>query len=237
MCPEPLERGPAGRAAAPGERPDFLVRLGVLWPCTVEDVKQAYLAKAKRLHPDKGGDPAEFLALQQAFEQAQEYAAYHAGRTAWLGTNIERYLAREALVAELVARGGRVQLEGVDWLRREIGDDFAQLLDTIAGLELTGPTVDDATLGWLAAHAGELAALHVLDLSDSRVSDAGLGSLAALSSLRRLDLHRTSITARGLEVIGHLPKLTAVGLCGVRLGWFARRRLERAHPEVTLLVG
>lgn len=237
MCPEPLDRGPLGQAAAPGERPEFLVRLGVLWPCTVEDVKQAYLAKAKRLHPDKGGDPAEFLALQQAFEQAQEYAAYHAGRTAWLGTNIERYLAREALVAELTGRGARVRLEGVDWLRREIGEDFAQLLDTISGLEWTGPAVDDAALSWLASQASELAALHVLDLSDSRVSDAGLAALAALPSLRRLDLHRTAITPRGLEVIGHLPKLTAVGLYGVRLGWFARRRLVRAHPEVTLVMG
>lgn len=39
-------------------------------PCTVATVKSAYRRLAKQLHPDVGGDPAEFLKLQQAYQRA-----------------------------------------------------------------------------------------------------------------------------------------------------------------------
>lgn len=227
-----------GTPAANGEvdgRPDFLVALGVLWPCTIDDVKQAFLARAKRLHPDKGGDPAAFIALQQAYDRALEYAQFHGGRTAWLASTVERYLERQALTEAIERRGGQVQLESVDWLRRELGDDFAQLLDTIGSISLTGPRVDDDTLAWLHDEARHLPALHTLDLADSRVTDRGLPMLAALSSLRRVDLHRTQVTARGLSALEGLTNLRALGLMGTRLGWWGRRRLQARFPGVTLL--
>ena len=57
-------------------RPDFLVALGLIPPCTVEDVKQAFLAKVKTAHPDVGGDAAEFRKLQEAYERATEWAKF-----------------------------------------------------------------------------------------------------------------------------------------------------------------
>ena len=40
---------------SPDGRPDFMAMLGLMPPYALEDVKAAYLAKAKELHPDKGG--------------------------------------------------------------------------------------------------------------------------------------------------------------------------------------
>src|SRR5215470_9480893 len=99
-------------------RPEFLVTLGLIPPCTVEDVKQAYLAKVKTAHPDVGGDVGEFRKLQEAFERATEWAKFRASRIAWLSTWVEKYVEQEGVVSELQRRGGKVQIEGVDWLRR-----------------------------------------------------------------------------------------------------------------------
>ena len=50
--------------------PRCLVVLGLSWPCTVAEVKEAYRRLVKRAHPDGGGSHDEFLALQEAYEQA-----------------------------------------------------------------------------------------------------------------------------------------------------------------------
>ncbi len=216
-------------------RPKFLAVLGVLWPCTVADVKQAYLERAKHLHPDKGGSPAEFAALQHAFEQSLQYAEFHSGRTRWLAGTVERYLLLEQFCTQLRQRGARLEVESVAWLRDEIGEDFAQLLESISVIAWNGLAVDDASLRWLTNDPSLLVAMHWLDLSDSGITDDGLACLTCLPSLRRLDLHRTSVTARGLAVIDKLPNLISVGLMGVPLGWLAKRRLRRRHPLLTLL--
>lgn len=49
---------------------DALSILGLSLPCTVADVKSAYRRLAKQLHPDRGGNPTEFLKLQQAYRRA-----------------------------------------------------------------------------------------------------------------------------------------------------------------------
>ncbi len=50
--------------------PKCLGVLGLSWPCTVTDVKEAYRRLVKRAHPDGGGNHDKFLALQEAYEQA-----------------------------------------------------------------------------------------------------------------------------------------------------------------------
>ena len=75
-------------------------------------------------------------------------------------------------------------LEHKDWLSREIGDDFAQVLDVISGLDWTGPKVGDEQVGWLTDRQSIFATLRRLDLSDSRITDDGLLQLAALSGLK-----------------------------------------------------
>lgn len=47
--------------------PAWCDTLGVKLPCSVDDVKAAYRRLAKESHPDAGGDPAIFLALEQAY--------------------------------------------------------------------------------------------------------------------------------------------------------------------------
>jgi hypothetical protein len=50
--------------------PKCLRVLGISWPCTVTDVKEAYRRLVKSAHPDGGGSHDGFLALQEAYEQA-----------------------------------------------------------------------------------------------------------------------------------------------------------------------
>jgi len=54
---------------------DALKRLGLTQSATVADVKAAYKAAAFMLHPDLGGDPADFAALADAYTEALAWAA------------------------------------------------------------------------------------------------------------------------------------------------------------------
>ncbi len=47
--------------------------LGVRFPCTVDTVKSAYRRLALASHPDAGGDPAEFRAVERAYRAALAY--------------------------------------------------------------------------------------------------------------------------------------------------------------------
>lgn len=52
--------------------PRCLQALDLRFPCTADDVLNAYRQKVKILHPDRGGNRREFLQLQRHFEQAME---------------------------------------------------------------------------------------------------------------------------------------------------------------------
>ena len=77
--------------------PECISILGLLPPVTAEDVKQAYLAKARTAHPDRGGDAAAFMRLQKAFDEANDYVKFKAGKLEWLASKIEAYAEPEAL--------------------------------------------------------------------------------------------------------------------------------------------
>ena len=53
--------------------PRCIMALGLVMPCTAEDVLAAYRRKVKQLHPDRGGDRREFLRLQAQFEEAMAF--------------------------------------------------------------------------------------------------------------------------------------------------------------------
>jgi hypothetical protein len=55
--------------------PRCIIALGLVMPCTTEDVLAAYRRRVKELHPDHGGDRREFLRLQAHFEEAMEFVA------------------------------------------------------------------------------------------------------------------------------------------------------------------
>jgi hypothetical protein len=52
------------------DTPRCIQALGLVLPCTADDVLAAYRQKVKLLHPDRGGNRRDFLKLQQHFEQA-----------------------------------------------------------------------------------------------------------------------------------------------------------------------
>ena len=234
MADAPKKSGPhvAGAAEA---RPEFLVTLSLIPPCTVEDVKQAYLVKVKTAHPDIGGDPAEFRKLQEAYEQATEWAKFRASRIAWLGNWVEKYAEQETLTTEIQKRGGRVQVEGVDWLRRSFGDDFSQVAAKVHGIELNGPAVDDSTMSWLGGHRQILTSLRSISLARSVVTDAGVQHLAAFPALREVDLSETKVTATGLAVLERLSSLQFLGLRNTSVGWLGRTKLKIKYPKLEVV--
>jgi hypothetical protein len=61
------------RDAALGERlesgPGAFAVLKLRPPCTIEDIKNAYRTRAKEVHPDRGGNPADFQAVEAAYRR------------------------------------------------------------------------------------------------------------------------------------------------------------------------
>jgi hypothetical protein len=225
----------AAENLSPDGRPDFLVKLGVLLPCTPEDVKQAYLAKVRTVHPDHGGRQEDFLALQEAFERATEYAQFVSGRRKWLAIQIERYVEQEAAIGEIRAQGGHVKIEHKDWLSREIGEDFAQMLDEISEIRWLGPRTSDAQIDWMLKRQNLLATLRRLDLSHSAVTDEGLLRLATFTALEQLNLDGTRITHRGLKVLDSLASLSTLNIRDTRVGSFRAYRLRRRYPDLEII--
>jgi hypothetical protein len=214
--------------------PEFLTRLGVAPPVTTEDVKQAYLARVKTAHPDVGGNPAEFMALQEAFEQATEYAGFFESRRRWLSNSVERYIAQEQVVAEVQRLGGAATLETIDWLRDEIGDDFSQLLDRVCEIRLTGSGVGQQQVDFLLEHHKSLETLRWLDISAARIGDATAGRLRLLPNLQRLNLTGTAVTNAVFDLAESLKSLRWLGVAGTRATWLGMQKARRRFPELTI---
>lgn len=214
-------------------RPDFLVILGLLPPCSAEDVHRAYKARAATLHPDHGGSPADFLRLQDAYGQAQEYVQFQEGRQKWLASQVEPYVAQQAIVSEVERRKGKVEIEHLAWMQRSFGD-FAVLAERLRGIVLRDCAEADEFLRYLAEQAPHLRHLRDIDLAQSLVSDAGIESLGELRGLERINLEGTLVTEAGLIELAALPALKWINLGDTPLRWWTRWQLGRKHPRLTL---
>lgn len=125
---------------------------------------------------------------------------------AWYVSRAQR---QRRTVAALRAMGGRVVYNAdlrlpelaPAWLQRLLGDDY---FFSVSHLDLSRNTgVDDETL----VHLDELAHLRSLDLGQTQVTDAGLGSLKGMSELESLKLEGIPITNEGLAHLAGLRKL------------------------------
>ena len=66
-------------AWARNQTPRSIAALGLMIPCSVDDLKRAYRSKVMQLHPDRGGDQRRFLLLQAEFEEALAILPQQAG--------------------------------------------------------------------------------------------------------------------------------------------------------------
>lgn len=215
---------------------EFLSVLGLTQPVTVEDVKQAYLEKAKTAHPDRGGDKQEFVRLQQAFEQATEYAQFKSGRMQWLTRWVEQYAEQQQVIDEIKALGGVVEVKADDTLTRSIGPDFATVLDRVVKIRLAGAGVDDRTLLSVTSRRRVLAGLRHLELVDTAVSSVGLQNLQVFESLQHLDLSGTRVSERVLDsLLADLPRLETLNLSRTGIGWWARTKLRLSRRDLKIV--
>lgn len=225
-----LERG----SGTPDIRPACMVLLELLAPYSADDVHKAYKAKALAVHPDRGGSQADFLKLQDAYEQAQEYVRFREGRRNWMANQVEPYLQQQEIIQEVERRDGKVEVEQVDWMQNSFGD-FATLADKLRSIDLRDSDDADGFLRFLIDKGSHLRFLTTIDLAGSRISDEGLKLLRHLPALHRVNLARTRVTASGLQqLLGDLSDLEWVNVTKTSIGWWSRWNLQRRFPGVQI---
>jgi hypothetical protein len=223
-------------AAKPADHqpPECIGILGLMPPVTLEDVKQAYLAKARTMHPDRGGDPEQFVRLQKAFEDATEYVKFKAGKLEWLASKIDAYAQQQEVVSAAIERGGEARMEEADWLRKSFGDDFGHVADKLVEVRVRGAGADDLFAILLGFRAESLKDLAVLDLAGGPLTDEGLVQLKNLKNLRSLELRGTSVGKLAGEIPQWFEHLEFLGLPKGALGLLGRLGMPR---RVKLVVG
>lgn len=130
-----------------------------------------------------------------SIESIRAYRQRAAVRVIWdLGGYVGRYYERPEL-ATAVPR----------WYRALFGDDF---MDPVIAVRLAGTEAGDEDL----VHVGKLPHLRMLDLRDTRVSDAGVRRLGGLNRLKALILTGTAVSDQGLAPLKDMPQIMVLGL-------------------------
>jgi hypothetical protein len=186
------------------------------------------------MHPDRGGDPAEFVLLQKAFDEANEFVQFKAGKLEWLASKIDAYAQQQDVVSETIDRGGEVEMEETDWLRKSFGEDFGHVADKLISVRLRGARADDVFAILLGFRADSLKDMTVLDLAGGSLTDEGLLQLKGLKNLRSLDLRGTAVGKLAAEVPSWFPQLEFLGLPAGSVGLFSRMSMPR---RVKLAIG
>ena len=229
----PMPPAPLPSAGEP-DVPACLAVLGLRPPLTIEDVKQAYLAKAVTAHPDRGGSPEQFIRLQKAFEEANEYVKFKASKLEWLASKVEAYAEQQEIASAAIERGGAIEMEETDWLRKSFGEDFGHVADKLVAVRLRGPQADDVFAILLGFRAESLKDLALLDLAGGTITDEGLLQLKGLKGLRHLDLRGTAVSRLAADVPQWFERLEYLGLPKGAVGLFGRLGMPR---RVTLELG
>jgi len=206
------------------ERPEFMVRLGLLPPYTSEDVEQAYLAKVKSVRPSEADDRIAFYEIQHAYEQARDFVKFHGDRRGWIAKRMEEYLAVQEVAEHLRQLGAETESDAIDWLEKSIGD-FAELTESIVGIRIRDAANADEVIALMVREHQRLLELRRLDLSGSNVTDESVRQLSVFRRLSALNISRTPITWEALHVVARLPELEDVCVDGTGLKWLTRRKL------------
>ncbi|MFN9369229.1 MAG: J domain-containing protein [Planctomycetia bacterium] len=214
-------------SAGEPEVPACLEILGLRPPLTAEDVKQAYLATAVTAPPDRGGRAEQFVLLQRAFEEANDYVKFKASKLEWLASKVEAYAEQQEVADAAIERGGAIEMEETDWLRKSFGDDFGHVADKLVAVRLRGPQADDVFAVLLGFRAESLKDLALLDLAGGTITDEGLVQLKGLKGLRHLDLRGSAVGRLAAEVPSWFEKLEFLGLPKGGVGLFGRLAMPR----------
>jgi len=217
---------PAPSSSEP-DVPECLAVLGLRPPLTLEDVKQTYLAKAMAMHPDRGGDPAAFIRLKAAFEEANDYVKFKASKLEWLAAKVEAYAEQQDVATAAIERGGEIEMEETDWLRKSFGEDFGHVADKLVAIRLRNPAADDTFAILVGFRTESLKDLRVLDLAGGTITDEGLLQFKGLKSLRHLDLRGTQVGKLGAEAAKWFEDLEFLGLPAGSVGMLARLGMPR----------
>jgi hypothetical protein len=208
--------------------------LGLLPPYELEDVKAAFREKVLVAHPDRGGDPAAFIRLKEAYDQAVDYATFRWSRRAWIAAQVEPYLQQEEVIAEVLRRGGRVEVERFGWMAKSWGDGFPLLGERLRHVYVRDMADGDRFLAFLADHRPPY--LVGLDVAGSRVSGEGLRHLAGCEVMRWLDVSGTDVKWPALKsLLNRLPSLGWLNVRNTRLGWWGRWQLRRGRPQLRVV--
>jgi hypothetical protein len=212
-----------------------MATLELLPPYTLDDVKKAYKAKARGVHPDAGGKASEFVELTEAYKRALEYVEFRSSAREWIAARIERYIEQNELIEELQSAGGSVELEEGAWRQRVLGE-FGQVGDQIVAVRLNAMANVSACLKSLVQRRQLLDKLLLIDLGNSAVTDTEIGQLSAFPQLRRLDLRNARLSYRSLSVLGKFNDLTMLNLGGTRINRWQRFRLSRRFPQLRVVM-
>ena len=216
------------------DRPTFMTILGLLPPYELDDVKAAYHDKARTMHPDHGGNANDFIHLKEAYEHAIEYVTFHGSRRTWIAAHVETYLRQEEIIAEVLRRGGRVEIERLAWMQKSLGDGFPLLADRLRHIYARDLADGDSFLTFLTDHRPSY--LVGLDLAGSRVSSEGLCQLAQFELINWLNLSGTDVDYPCLRsLISALPSLEWINVNQTSIGWLHRQQLKHSHPQLRVL--
>ena len=217
---------PASIHSSHRQRPEFMVRLGLAPPYSIEDVKTAYRDLAKIAHPDHGGSAHEFQLLHEAFDRAQQYLEHRSDRRKWIAKQMESYLDSQRLTEQLEGLGARVTNRTIDWLEKSFGA-FAQLTEAVTAVRLENSPMAGELIRLLVDQHSQLNELTRLELPGCQVTDDAILSLEHLGQLQYLDLTGTPVTSKVLPIVKAIPSLNSIALQGTRVGWWSRQKIAR----------
>jgi hypothetical protein len=199
-------------------RPQFMETLGLLPPYSPEDVEAAFRDRAMKAHPDRGGTMDAFLKLNEAYRLAREYVKFRAGRRQWLALQVERYARQEEVIATIEQLGGSVELDHYDWIKQSVGDDFAAVAQRILKVEAHTPKSGTALAKVMSANVDLFDHLNDLDVSGTGFTDGDFLFLENFTNITRINLGRTNITSRSVELIERWPQLVWMNVSKTKVG-------------------